>query len=340
MQKFICSCPGKVLLAGGYAILNPDNHGVSIAINARFRTERNKLQEKSQIIFKSEQFSQEIKYSLTQISESENIYFDAIQQVLFKNQIVKDSWYIETKPDQAFYTQNQINKITKLGLGSSACLIVSCLGQFINDNYYLYELAQQANMIAQQNKGSGFDISTAIYGSQLFSKKEFKPLDGLDKNYQILLIDLKQGQSTIKGINTIQKFLSENQKYKKHFLEKSEKCVLELFDLLKQQQFSREKFLNINQEYRYLLRELGLLANYEIEPEISTEIINFSLTQPSTLWGICPGAGGYDAIAILCKNVTENEINKINEFAVSKGFENSVHLFSIDKGIQRDIIII
>ncbi|CAD8182073.1 unnamed protein product [Paramecium pentaurelia] len=340
MQKFICSCPGKVLLAGGYAILNPNNHGVSIAINARFRTEKIKLQEKNQIVFRSEQFSQEIKYSLHQISQSENIYFDAIFQILFENQLITDSWLIETKPDSAFYSLNQKNKITKLGLGSSAGLIVSCLGQFINDNEKLYQFASQANMIAQQNKGSGFDISTAIYGSQLFSKKEVKTLDGLDKNYQILLIDLKQGQSTIKGINTIQKCLSENEKYNKHFLETSEKCVMELFYLLQQQQQVREKFLKLNQEYRSLLRELSQLANYDIEPKISTEIIDFSLSQPSALWGICPGAGGYDAIAILCKKVTKEEIDQINKFVKSKGYENAVHLYQIDHGIQREISII
>ncbi|CAD8186345.1 unnamed protein product [Paramecium octaurelia] len=338
MQKFICSCPGKVLLAGGYAILNPNNHGVSIAINARFRTEKIKLQEKNQIIFRSEQFFQEIKYSLNQISQSENIYFDAIFQIIFQNQLTADSWLIETKPDSAFYTQNQKNKITKLGLGSSAGLIVSSLGQFINDNEMLYKIALQANMIAQENKGSGFDISTAIYGSQLFSKNEVKPLDGLDKNYQILLIDLKQGQSTIKGINTIQKCLSENQKYYNYFLETSEKCVMELFYLLQEQKLVREKFLKLNQEYRSLLRELSLLANYDIEPKISTEIIDFSIAQPSVLWGICPGAGGYDAIALLCKDVTEKEIKAIKEFLLTKGYENALHMYYIDHGIQRDII--
>lgn len=45
---------------------------------------------------------------------------------------------IETKPDSAFYSKNKNDKITKLGLGSSAGLIVSCLGQFINDNEKLY----------------------------------------------------------------------------------------------------------------------------------------------------------------------------------------------------------
>lgn len=35
MQPIIFQCPGKVLLVGGYAILNEKNHGLSLAVNKK-----------------------------------------------------------------------------------------------------------------------------------------------------------------------------------------------------------------------------------------------------------------------------------------------------------------
>lgn len=60
------------------------------------------------------------------------------------------------------------------------------------------------------------------------------------------------------------------------------------------------------------MRELSGLAKFDIEPAISREIIDYVMTFPSALWGICPGAGGYDAIAILCKDIKQAELDQIS----------------------------
>lgn len=47
--------------------------------------------------------------------------------MIVEHKLQKDSWMIETNPNQDFYS-NDNNLKVKAGLGSSACLIVSCLG--------------------------------------------------------------------------------------------------------------------------------------------------------------------------------------------------------------------
>lgn len=79
-----------------------------------------------------------------------------------------------------------LNEIRKTGLGSSATLVSSLLSSLFifldffklnNDNKineidkaYLHNISQVIHCAAQGKVGSGFDISTAIFGSQVYSR--------------------------------------------------------------------------------------------------------------------------------------------------------------------------
>ena len=44
---------------------------------------------------------------------------------------------------------------------------------------------------------------------------------------------------------------------------------------------------------------MGELSGCEIEPNIATYILDNLVNIEEIIYGICPGAGGYDAIALL-----------------------------------------
>ena len=69
---------------------------------------------------------------------------------------------------------NYEGEYSKTGLGSSACVTVVIVGGILKQllsKFTLEEvnaLSQIANIAAQNKIGSNFDISTAVYGSQLY----------------------------------------------------------------------------------------------------------------------------------------------------------------------------
>lgn len=74
-----------------------------------------------------------------------------------------------------------INEVTKTGLGSSACLIISVLGILVNElsgnnetftQKKIEILGQIINSLAQKKIGSGFDIACAVFGSIVYTKMD------------------------------------------------------------------------------------------------------------------------------------------------------------------------
>lgn len=85
--------------------------------------------------------------------------------------------------DESFYGNSQVENfknLKKTGLGSSAVVTVltvsSLLCQFIEQKNYnpslhlIFAISSIAHNFSQKKVGSGFDISAAVWGSQLFKK--------------------------------------------------------------------------------------------------------------------------------------------------------------------------
>ena len=64
---------------------------------------------------------------------------------------------------------------------------------------------------------------------------------------------------------------------------------------------------------RSLIREMSEKANVPIEPPVQTALIDACSNLPGVVGGVVPGAGGYDAIALLVENRKE-VINGLSEF--------------------------
>ncbi|KAK0559778.1 phosphomevalonate kinase [Tilletia horrida] len=88
-----------------------------------------------------------------------------------------------------------IRGVHKTGLGSSAAMTTSLVGALLvhlgavtkgahgelplDDLAFVHNVAQLAHCAAQGKVGSGFDVSAAVWGSQIFRRFEPKVLDGL-----------------------------------------------------------------------------------------------------------------------------------------------------------------
>ncbi|EXJ55628.1 hypothetical protein A1O7_08557 [Cladophialophora yegresii CBS 114405] len=53
---------------------------------------------------------------------------------------------------------------------------------------------------------------------------------------------------------------------------------------------------------RSLVREMSVKSGVPIEPPVITELLDFCSSIPGVVGGVAPGAGGYDAVALLLKN--------------------------------------
>lgn len=59
---------------------------------------------------------------------------------------------------------------------------------------------------------------------------------------------------------------------------------------------------DVIQTIRSLVREMSDQSGVPIEPKVLTELLDACSAVPGVVGGFCPGAGGYDAVALLVKN--------------------------------------
>lgn len=242
----------------------------------------------------------------------------------------------------------KVSKLEKTGLGSSACLVsILCkllfsyfqkiYPEFLIPEDEAHFLAQIANSKAQEKVGSGFDISNAFYGSNLFYRlpkekieyfvnslykenfslyKSIKEINfeelpkcqkiTFDRNF--VMIEHSKGFDTKVAVKKVLTYLEKENEEKEKFLSKSKKNVLKIFELIKLDLGNSEiinSLQTINKDYRKIMKHLGEKCEVEIEPTFATELLNFLSKFENVLYAIVPGAGGFDSIFCLLKNNKE-----------------------------------
>ncbi|KAF8940917.1 Phosphomevalonate kinase [Dissophora ornata] len=242
----IVSAPGKVLVAGGYLVLDPAFSGLVIATDARFYTlirPSNHTQASStapyKITVRSPQFEnatwnynttihdKDVLVTASEDDESKNtfvelalIYSLAILGHLIPTekiaQKLENGLEIVVAGNNDFYSQRNelearglklnteslqqiplfasthttLKEVHKTGLGSSAALITSFVSALFihfddafstqqqqensnNSKELLHNVAQFVHCLAQGKVGSGFDVSSAVWGSHTY--RRFSP---------------------------------------------------------------------------------------------------------------------------------------------------------------------
>jgi phosphomevalonate kinase len=186
------SAPGKVLISGGYLVLDQSQIGAILSVSARIRCKAKLLdqQEQSIVVFAPQRLDTpaiiELDNSLGKLirQEGSNVFvtksvqYAAMLAMQLKNGLGKiQPFALEIIGDQEFYTSSK----GKTGLGSSACLVSVIVTailklfevEFDDEKEFLraaHNLAQFVHCAAQGKVGSGFDVSSAFFGTQKYSR--------------------------------------------------------------------------------------------------------------------------------------------------------------------------
>lgn len=207
MSAITFSAPGKILLTGGYLVLDPAYSGLVLSLSARIyvKVGQSRSTQTSQIFVKSPQFlnatwSFSILDAVVKANdpETDNPFVrEAIQTVLvyldlatdatsLEITIYADNQYYSLPKTQKRFSQSDktIAETPKTGLGSSAALVTAlCASLYFylsgrdmrqtisdSDTRTIHNLSQIAHCRAQGKVGSGFDVASAVYGSCLYSR--------------------------------------------------------------------------------------------------------------------------------------------------------------------------
>ena len=214
---------------------------------------------------------------------------------------------------------------------------------------WVHLLSQIANILAQNKLGIGFDISTAMYGSQIFQKfpeklvseklltcfnemkdfefikvelievmKKFKEFEQKiikipNINLKTYLMDFSTGSDTRILVGKVKEYLKlKNETIEKFYNDSNEmtKNLMEFFEFENKDLKMQEK----NENYRNVMKELGVKSNVEIEPDVITIILDFMMKiEKNVVYCICPGAGGYDAACFLVKEDCQINLADFNK---------------------------
>jgi phosphomevalonate kinase len=68
---------------------------------------------------------------------------------------------------------------------------------------------------------------------------------------------------------------------------------------------NQNKLGDIIQTIRSMVRDMSTKSQVPIEPPVITELLDYCTGLPGVVGGVAPGAGGYDAVALLVRNDVE-----------------------------------
>ncbi|KAI1011414.1 hypothetical protein LB504_002583 [Fusarium proliferatum] len=208
----------------------------------------------------------------------------------------------------------------------------------------LHNLAQAAHCAAQGKVGSGFDVATAVYGScryRRFSPETLssipepgaagfadalvKLVDGesawdvevlkdaviMPKGVVLRMCDVDCGSKTVGMVKKVLKWRSSNPEESKKLWDELQKRNEQLIATLNAGDV--ENLPGKITAVREMIRQMGSASDVPIEPESQTELLDALSTFEGVYGGVVPGAGGYDALALLMKDDEETK-QRVGEF--------------------------
>jgi len=340
MEPIKAKAYGKILIFGAYSILEPGNVGLVVNIDKGTTTEVAETKS-GRAVFNFKNF----KILVAGERDGHKLDFKkSPEKIKFIKTAVEHTYkYLKYKEirikDIKLATMNDAEmniKDMKTGFGSSATSTVSTVAAVlklhgIDDRELVYKIARYSHYKAQDNVGSGFDISSSCFGSHFF-QSETGELDNdfikyIEKNKHIKRqdffwpIELKpififtgKSASTKDLVKNVMKFKSKNPEEYNDFIEKYNKINLECKTAFEEQNLEKIKhWLEKSWEHR---KELGKMANAKIEPGKITDLM-FDLKIQGAFTAGLMGAGGGDTILALCKG--EDSKKYFTEYLVKKG---------------------
>jgi phosphomevalonate kinase len=206
----------------------------------------------------------------------------------------------------------------------------------------LHNLAQTAHCAAQGKVGSGFDVASAVYGSCLYRRfspsllenhgapgstdfaRNIKALtEDTDESHKwdtevlkdavqvpsgirLIMCDVDCGSQTpgmVKQVLAWRKKEPEEAEMLWSQLNVKNKALaaeLKRLDDTKSTDYSQLK--QSITDIRVLIRDMSRLSDVPIEPKPQTELLDACSEVDGVIGGVVPGAGGYDAVALLIED--------------------------------------
>ncbi|KAM3424427.1 Phosphomevalonate kinase [Cercospora zeina] len=209
----------------------------------------------------------------------------------------------------------------------------------------LHNLAQAAHCAAQGKVGSGFDVASAVYGTMVYRRfspailashanpgtpkfgseirdivdetfhgsewdtEILKDHVRIPKGLRLVMCDVACGSKTPGMVKQVLAWRAEKQQEANAIWKDLGEANVALASELRAVATSgnadytslRENFTRIRQLIRLMSEKSGV----PIEPPAQTELIDACEKVPGVIGGVVPGAGGYDAIALLIQDKPE-----------------------------------
>lgn len=202
----------------------------------------------------------------------------------------------------------------------------------------LHNLAQAAHCAAQGKVGSGFDVATAVYGSCRYRRfspatlnkipepgvagfadalvklvddesewdvEVLKDAVTMPKGVVLRMCDVDCGSKTVGMVKKVLAWKSSNPEDSKTLWDELQSRNEQLIATLNAGDVAQlpEKINAVREK----IREMGSASDVPIEPESQTELLDALSTVEGVHGGVVPGAGGYDALALLMKDDEETK---------------------------------
>ncbi|GAA5895553.1 phosphomevalonate kinase [Sporobolomyces salmoneus] len=434
VDPVVVSCPGKVLIAGGYLVLDRSHQGFVISTPSRFYTvvqeeetssahttssgvtgegeKRVKLSVRSPQfddgLWEYEALKRDGEWMIDQVDSqgSANPFVRLSLQATLKvatainPEVEVKDLLITIVGSNDFYSQSRddltpipfaplnctIKNVHKTGLGSSAAMVTSLTSSLFlhwtspqsssdpspETVQLMHNLAQYVHSLAQGKIGSGFDVSAAVYGSQVYKRFDVKCLGDLlegDKNAEnkissqsllsvlspslnplwtspsssanvspfslpphltLLLADVDAGSNTPSMVGKVMAWKKAQPEESERVwgeLSRANEELREVFEELRRESEGNgeygkrvEELSRVKAEewsssssstsfskatttilrIRKLMREMGEASSVPIEPPSQTKLLDAVSEIEGVVGAGVPGAGGFDAIWVLC----------------------------------------
>lgn len=193
----------------------------------------------------------------------------------------------------------------------------------------LHNLAQAAHCAAQGKVGSGFDIAAAVYGSCRYRRFSPSLLSNLpapgtagfapalarlvasaDWDYEISkegvalppgvalrMCDVDCGSQTVGMVKKVLAWKEKEPAEAKTLMDTLQTRNVALGEILASGQ--KEGIVPAVEQIRELIRAMGAQSDVPIEPESQTALLDALKDVEGVYNGVVPGAGGFDAVALL-----------------------------------------
>lgn len=223
----------------------------------------------------------------------------------------------------------------------------------------LHNLAQTAHCRAQGKIGSGFDVAAAVYGSCLYRRfsptildkipqpgqpgfatkleeavkaqwdtELFKDRVSLPPHVAMRMVDVECGSQTVGMVKSVNAWRAADPEGSKALWTELQSRNEELARVLAEG--SVEELPAALKASRDLVKKMGVASGVPIEPDSQTLLIDALGEVDGVYGGVVPGAGGFDAVAVLVRD-DEDTTKRLEAFLEewSKKNDAKVKLLSV-----------